>query len=109
MSVAEPAPDLQRLAAELAADLEEVAVSGDGGVVTYRRGDAVFARATADALEIRLPEDIADAALRTPDTLAVPGQPGWLRFVPAGSERHVIDRATAWFQTAWRHAAGEGR
>ena len=81
-----------------------MAVSGDGGVVTYRRGDAVFARATSDALELRLPEDIADAALRTPDTLPVPGQLGWLRFVPAEAERHVIDRATAWFRPAWRHA-----
>jgi hypothetical protein len=102
----ESAPDLQALAAELAADLDEVSVSGDGGVVVYERGTAIFARATHDALELRLPEDIVDAALRTPDTLAVPGQSGWLRFVPADEERHVTDRATAWFQTAWRHAEG---
>ena len=102
----EPALDLQTLAAELASDLEGVSVSGDGGVVAYQRGEAVFARATPDALELRLPEDIAEAALRTPDTLAVPAQPGWVRFVPLDGERHVIDRATAWFQTAWRHAEG---
>jgi hypothetical protein len=102
----EPALDLQALAAELVSELEDVAVSDDGGVIVYQRGEAVFARATHDALELRLPEDIADAALRTPDTFAVPGQPGWVRFVPPDHERHVIDRAMAWFQTAWRHAEG---
>jgi hypothetical protein len=98
------APDLSDLAAHVVADLDDVTVAGDGGVTVYRRGDTVFARATADALELRLPEDIAEAALRTPDTLPVPGQAGWVRFVPADAERHVIDRATAWLQTAWRHA-----
>ena len=103
---ADPDLDLLVLAAELADELGDVTVSGDGGVVSYRRGDAVFAQATADALELRLPEDIAEAALRTPDTFAVPGRAGWVRFVPTDDERHVSDRATAWFQTAWRHAEG---
>jgi hypothetical protein len=96
--------DLTALAAVLAAELEDVNVSGDTGVVVYGRGTSVFARATNDALELRLPDDIAEAALRTPDTLAVPGHPGWVRFAPVDAERHVTDRATAWFQTAWRHA-----
>jgi hypothetical protein len=98
------APDLVALAAELASDLDEVTADRDGGEVSYRRGKAVFARASADALEVRLPDDIADAAERTPDTAAIPGQPGWVRFAPLGNERHVTDRAAAWFQTAWRHA-----
>jgi hypothetical protein len=102
------APDLQELAAEVAAGLEDVTLSGDGGVVVYARREAVFARATKDTIELRLPEDIAEAALRTPDTLAVPGQPSWVRFMPADAARHVVDRATAWFQTAWRHAEGSG-
>ena len=99
-------PDLMVLAAELAAELDDVGSAGDGGVVAYRRGSTVFARVSADALEVRLPPDIADAALRTPDTLALPEGVGWLRFTPVGRERHVVDRATAWFQMAWRHAAG---
>ena len=102
------APDLMVLAAELAGTLEGTAWDGDGGRVSYRRGDVVFARVSTDGLEVRLPEDIADAAERTPDTAALPGQPGWIRFTPRGSERHVIDRATAWFQTAWRHAESTG-
>jgi hypothetical protein len=97
-------PDLPALAAEVAAGLEDVEVSGDGGVVVYQRKGSVFARVTSDALELRLPEDIAEAAVRTSDTLAVPGRGGWVRLVPAEAERHVVDRARAWFQTAWRHA-----
>jgi hypothetical protein len=97
----DPGPDLMVLLAELAAELDEVTSSGDGGIVTYQVAGAVFARVSADALEVRLPEDIAEAALRT---TALAGAPGWLRFVPRGRERHVTDRASAWFQTAWRHA-----
>jgi hypothetical protein len=98
-------PDLMVLCAELAAELGGATVSGDGGVVSYQRGDAVFARVSSDALEVRLPADIAEAAVRTPDTVVVAGETGWIRFTPQGRERHVIDRASAWFQTAWRHAA----
>jgi hypothetical protein len=97
-------PDLMVLASELASNLAGVSTESDGGRVSYRRGDTVFARVSADALEVRLPEDIADAAERTPDTVLIPGQLGWIRFAPRGSERHVTDRATAWFETAWRHA-----
>lgn len=101
-----PGPDLMVLIADLAAESDGVSSSGDGGIVSYQRGAVLFARVSADALEVRLPADIADAALRTPDTAAIPGEPGWLRFSPRGRERHVVDRATAWFQLAWRHAGG---
>jgi hypothetical protein len=94
------------LAAEIASELTELTSTGDGGVVSYRRRGAVFARASADALEVRLPLDIAEAALETPDTTAVPGQAGWVRFTPSGQGRRVTDRATAWFHTAWRHSPG---
>jgi hypothetical protein len=109
------------LTAELAAELGEITSVGGEGVVSYQRGEVVFARVSADALEVRLPPDIADAAVRTPDTVALPGGsgarpgepgspppggPGWVRFSPNGQERHVTDRAAAWFHTAWRHAVG---
>lgn len=93
------------LAAELSAELGGTTNSGDGGVVSYHRGGALFARVSADALEVCLPTDIAAAAARTPDTVVVPGEVGWIRFAPLGRERHVTDRASAWFESAWRHAA----
>lgn len=65
----------------------------------------VFAHVSSAGMEVRLPADIAEAALRTPDTAAT-AERGWVRITPPTDERHVSDRATAWFHTAWRHAAG---
>jgi len=100
----EAAPDLAGLCADLADELDEVSGSTDGDAVAYSRGGAVFARTSGAVLEVRLPTDIAEAALRTPDTALDPDDRGWVRFTPADDERHVTDRATAWFQIAWRHA-----
>jgi hypothetical protein len=99
------APDFTGLCGELADELDEVVVSADGADVAYTRGGAVFARASDQMLQVRLPVDIAEAALRTPDTSLDPDDRGWLRFSPGADAQHVADRTTAWFQTAWRHAA----
>jgi hypothetical protein len=98
------APDLAGFCADAAAELDEVTSSTDGGVTSFARGGAVFARAERGRLEVRLPTDIAEAALRTPDTALDPDDRGWVRFTPADAERHVTDRAMAWFHIAWRHA-----
>jgi hypothetical protein len=101
---ADKMPDLAGLCADLAEELDDVTSSADGEMVTYVRGGTEFARVSGPTLAVRLPDDIADAALRTPDTALDADDRGWLRFTPAHDERHVIDRAAAWFQTAWRHA-----
>ena len=98
------AADLVELLDALAAQLGEVTESRDGGATAYERVGTRFARSSPEGIELRLPPDIAEAALRTPDTEAVAGQPGWVRFRPRSTERHVSDRAEAWFRTAWRHA-----
>ena len=95
--------DLVALCGELASDLDNISTVSEGGATTYSRGGALFARASATSLEVRLPGDIAEAALRTPDT-ATAEERGWIRFTPGDAERHVTDRAEAWFRTAWRHA-----
>jgi len=95
--------DLAALCAEVAAELGDVSIGGEGDAVTYRRGEADFVRVTTSVLEVRLPADIAEAALRTPGTSAG-SESGWIRFAPDSAERHATDRAAAWFQTAWRHA-----
>jgi hypothetical protein len=74
----------------------------------HSRGASLFARVSRAVLEVRLPEDIAEASLRTPDTSEIPGRPGWVRFAPTSDERHVRDRAEAWYLTAWRHSPGPG-
>lgn len=97
-------PALDALADGLAEELGEVSTSVDGEVTSYARGDVVFARASSRVFDVRLPEDIAEAALRTPDTDRLPNEPGWIRFAPSSDEPHVVDRAEAWFVTGWRHA-----
>lgn len=78
--------------------------NGVDEVVGYLREETLFAVSVQGRLEVRLPADIADAALRTPDTTASPRGAGWIAFVPRTAERHVADRARAWFVTAWRNA-----
>src|SRR5262245_2339206 len=97
------------LVASIAPFLDEVVASEDAasGMMVYRRGEREIARMDAQALEVRLPPDVADAASRTPDTVAIGGEPGWIRFTPTSAERHVADRAEAWFRTAWRHAGAD--
>ena len=97
------APDLAGLCADVASELDEVSSSPDGDTLTYRRGSVTFAHVSRSTLEVRLPADIGEVALRTPDTTTADAA-GWVRFTPSDAERHVTDRATAWFQTAWRHA-----
>ena len=103
-----PGERIAELIGSIAPSLDEViAEPGAAGRTVYRRGGTEIARVDAQAFEVRLPADIADAATRTPDTVALDREPGWIRFTPRSDERHVGDRAEAWFRTAWRHA-GEG-
>lgn len=88
----------------VAAELEEAAAARADDGTTWSRAGTPFARLHRGGLDVRLPDDIAEAALRTPDTRRL-DDGGWLRFTPSTRERHVTDRAEAWFVTAWRHAA----
>lgn len=97
-------PGLDDLASGLAEELGEANATTTGDVTSYERGGAAFARVSPTVLDVRLPDDIAEAALRTPDTSSLPGEAGWIRFKPGADEPHVADRAHAWFVTAWRHA-----
>ncbi len=98
-------PDLAGLCAGLAEELDEVTSSTAEDVTAYARGGAAFARASESTLQVRLPVDIAEAALNTPNTRLDPDDRGWLVFTPVDAERHVTDRASAWFHIAWKHAA----
>jgi hypothetical protein len=97
-------PDLAGLCAGLAPELDEVTSSSDGAALVYTREGIEFARVEGATLRVRLPVDIAEAALNTPDTKLDPDDRGWLIFTPADAQRHVIDRASAWFRLAWKHA-----
>ena len=71
----------------------------------YARGDVTFAaRPAEDVVEVRLGEEIAEAAMRTPDTGTSDRGPEWVRFAPTEWDEHALDRLEAWFRVAWRLA-----
>ena len=89
----------------LAADLADVTRMDLDGAVSYRHGQLEFAVADDAGGELRLLEPIAAAALRTPDVSASDRGAGWIRFRPRTLDRFALDRASAWFELAWRRAA----
>ena len=89
----------------VAADLEDItaAPAADGTGVAWSHGTEVFAALVPDGgVEFHLDPAIAAAAIRTPDTEPSPLGPGWVRFRPATLDGHAVDRATAWFISAYR-------
>ena len=77
------------------------------GAIEYIRADRVIAvvEAGGDAASFRLSPAVAEAAIRTPDTSPSSRGRGWVTLRPAVLDGHAVDRATAWFESAWRVAA----
>ena len=98
--------DLAGLFADLAGDLDGLEVADVAGGVGYHRGGRIFATLVASAAEFRLRADVAQAVLRTPDVSVSPRGHEWVRFAPPAVDRFALDRAEAWFLSAWR-LAGE--
>ena len=92
----------------VAADADGVAATPtpDGGVA-WSRGTVAFAvlGAAGRSAEFLLDPAIAAAAVHTPDTEPSPRGQGWVRFQPNELDGHAVDRATAWFVSAWRRTA----
>ena len=97
--------NLREALEEALADLEGVEQTAIGGGVEWRRGGQPFAALAGDAAEFRLDPQVANAALRTPDTSASKRGADWVRFSPAVVDGHAIDRAQAWLASAWRRGA----
>ena len=93
VEAAEPLPDVS------------ASVHPAGGVLWDRVGRA-FAAVSADGAvaDFRLEGAVADAALRTPDTMRSRRGPDWVSFRPETLDDHALDRAEAWFGSAWRRA-----
>jgi hypothetical protein len=71
-----------------------------------RNGVAFAARPEEDVVELRLGNEIGEAALRTPNTGPSSRGPDWVRFAPPLWDEMAFDRVEAWFRVAWRLAAG---
>jgi hypothetical protein len=104
----QPPADLQSLFASLCESLGDVSRSLEDTTLEYLRKGMTFAVLDADAAELRLHLEVAEAARRTPSTGASSRGPEWVRFAPAQLDQHALDRAEAWFLSAWR-AAGQDR
>ena len=97
-----PAERIERLAGEL----EGVRRREAGKAVEFDRAGVVFATRESGRLSFRLRPEIAAVALRTPATTRSTRGPAWVTLAATGGDPFTLDRAAAWFESAWR-LAGE--
>lgn len=101
------AGSFEEVLVRVADDLEDVESRPADGGTEWSIGGIVFAVTGPEGASFRLSRPVAAAALRTPDTARSPRGPDWVAFRPALLDRHALDRAEAWFTSAWRRADGE--
>jgi hypothetical protein len=94
--------DVLEAAAE---DLDDVRLGGEGASVSWAVGETVFGALDAGRAEFRLDPLVARAALRTPDTGPSTRGANWVAFAPETFDDGAVDRAEAWFLSAYRRAA----
>lgn len=88
-------------------DLDDVDRREGGAGPEWSTRGIVFAAVNGDRAEFRLARPVVVAALRTPDTAASARGADWVAFAPRKLDAHAIDRAEAWFASAWRRARAE--
>jgi hypothetical protein len=98
--------NLRAVLEEAAAELDGIEVADVGPGREWRHAGQPFAMLAGEAAEFRLDPLVARAALRTPGTSPSPRGVDWVRFAPAELDGHDVDRAQAWFASAWRRLAG---
>jgi hypothetical protein len=100
-AIESPAEAIDRLAGELDGVRRRVA----GTAVEYDRAGTIFAIRVSGRLSFRLRADIVAAALRTADTAMSGRGIDWVALSPSVPDAFTVDRATAWFEMAWRFAS----
>ncbi len=106
MLTMEPEPTLGDILGDLIDEATDVTTPVDR---EYARDGVVFAtRPAENVMELRLGDEIAEAAMGTPDAGPSSRGPAWVRFAPAEWDDHAYDRLEAWFRVAWRMAGGRG-
>jgi hypothetical protein len=101
-----PTESLAEATDRLAAALDDVGRHVVGKAVEYARAGVTFATLDAGRLSFRLRPEIVAAALRTPDTTPSSRGHEWiaLALVATVPDSFALDRAEAWFESAWRFA-----
>jgi hypothetical protein len=88
------------------AQLDGVERRAVGGGIEWAADSIMFAALAGDTAEFRLSPVVAAAARDTPDA-GPSGRGGeWVAFSPPLLDRFALDRAVAWFGSAYRTAAG---
>jgi hypothetical protein len=98
---------LETFLTEVAREAGASSVAGSAGI-EFSHDRTVFASASGNVAEFRLEPEITEAALRTPSTEPSSRGPDWVRLSVQPDESHDLDRARAWFLSAWRNATGGG-
>lgn len=74
------------------------------GVIDWTAGGITFAAVAGDTAEFRLSPVVAAAARATPGAGGSARGADWVAFSPPQLDRYSLDRAVAWFGSAYRHA-----
>jgi hypothetical protein len=101
--------DLADVLASAAEDLPGVTASVARDGTTWSAGGAPFATLEGPHAEFRLDPMVARAALRTPDTSPSARGPEWVAFAPPLLDDAAVDRAEAWFLSAYRRVTNAAR
>jgi hypothetical protein len=88
----------------LAAELDGIDRRESGGAVEFARARVVFAVREGAHLSFRMRPEIVAAALHTPGTTKSSRGPEWVTLASISADDYALDRATAWFEAAWRFA-----
>jgi hypothetical protein len=99
---------LEALLAEAAAALDGVSSTASTGGTEYRVGGQAFAAVSSGSAEFRLAPAVARAARSTPDVGPSPRGSDWVVLRPPALDRMALDRARAWFGSAYRLASERG-
>jgi hypothetical protein len=100
-----PFVTLAEVLAAAAEDVAGIATESEGESTTWSAAGRPFATLIGEWAEFRLDPMVARAALRTPDAAVSPRGPDWVSFAPAVLDDPAIDRAEAWFLSAYRLAS----
>jgi hypothetical protein len=96
---------LREILASFATETPGVEVATDpDGVMSWSFKGTVFALLSEDGSTATFLLDpiVANAAARTPDVKRSRRGPGWVDMAPRTVDRHVYDRARAWFLSGHR-------
>jgi hypothetical protein len=96
---------LGEVLAAAAEDVAGITTESDGESTTWSAGGRPFASLIGEWAEFRLDPMVARAALRTPDAAMSQRGPDWVSFAPGVLDDPAIDRAEAWFLSAFRLAS----